>query len=66
MRISATSHRARVLAVELAWGSRGVQSYAPHRKLAARSAARVYRKVIGLPEKTERGIPEIFVDIVLC
>src|SRR5271156_5845356 len=51
MRISATSHKARVLAAELAWGSRGVQSYAPHRKLAARSAARANREVIGPREK---------------
>src|SRR5271154_1881725 len=61
VRISASSHKARVLAAELAWGSRGVQSYAPHRKLAARAN----REVIGPREKTERGIPTIFAEVVV-
>ena len=34
-------------------------------KLAARSAAGANREVIGPPEKTKRGIPAIFVEIVL-
>src|SRR5271163_792955 len=62
MRISATSHKARVLAAELAWDR---EAYAPHRKLAARSAARANREALGPQEKTERGIPTIFAEVVV-
>ena len=62
MRIPATSHKARVLAAELALGSRGAQSNVPHRKLAGLSAAAANGEALG---PRDRVILAIFADVVV-